>query len=60
MTEDSPKITTSTYARATLLIQAFRALDSWGYRNEKNEWCPNDIARRKEIAADIVDWALKS
>jgi hypothetical protein len=48
----------SDYERARLLLQAFAMLDGWGVTNEKGIHVPYTLQRRKEAAAEFVEWAL--
>ena len=46
------------YELAHLRLMAFRLLDGWGTRNEKNEFRVHDLTSRKATAEDLVRWAM--
>lgn len=48
------------YERASLRLQAFGLLDDWGVIDEKGRHVPLTLARRKELADELVEWALSA
>jgi hypothetical protein len=45
------------YELGKLRLQAFALLDGWGTQNERGVVIPHHLAKRKEIAAELVEWA---
>lgn len=46
------------YERGRLRLQAFQMLDGWGTTNEKGVFIQNDLAKRKRVAAELIEWAI--
>lgn len=45
------------YERATLRLEAWKALEGWGTRNASGDYKTWDMKERKEKAAELAEWA---
>lgn len=46
------------FERGTLTLQAFGLMDGWGKTNERGIHIPHDLEKRKELASELIEWAI--